>query len=188
MILFPVLALGGHLFTAAFAQAPSQVPALNYEPICRDSASAELGIKDDTAICMRDEAEARAQLAQKWSAFAAAGRSSCLRLSSTNRTGSYVELLTCLEMDRDARALTKGADLGIAVAEPPARRDLDPPSTGEVRQRRAPEPVALAAPEAKPPSGAGLPSTPTPGFLWIFCPPGLADRLPNCPQPGALPR
>ncbi|HLH96194.1 MAG TPA: hypothetical protein VKW08_13855 [Xanthobacteraceae bacterium] len=181
MILFPLLALGGHLLSAAVAQVTSAVPELNYEPICQDSASIDLGLKDDRAICMQDEAQARAELTRKWSTFGAAGRSSCLRLSSTNRTGSYVELLTCLEMDRDARALTKGADLGIGAAAPPPTREVDPVRTGQVA-RRAP-PVALAAPEAKPSSPAA-PTSPTPGFLSIFCPPGLSSVLPNCRPSG----
>jgi len=180
MILFPAVWLGGHLVAAAMAQ----VPVLNYEPICRDSGSEDLGLKDDRAICMQDEAAARAELTQKWHEFDATGQATCLRLSSTNRTGSYVEMLTCLEMDRDARKMRKSADLGIGAPEraPPREQTADPVRTGQVtRPAPPPAPPVALTPEAKP-------AIPGPGILWVFCPPGISTVLPNCPHPGALPR
>jgi hypothetical protein len=185
MTLFSVLALAGHFFTPAMAQ----MPEFNYDQICRDSAVESLGVKDDRTVCMQDEATARAELARKWSEFDPAGRATCARISTSNHSGSYVEMLTCLELDRDARKLHKGGEAGIGgvAVEPPreSAHATEPSRTAQVpRSPEATPPVALAAPEAKP---AG-PSIPGPGFLWILCPPGLSDRLPNCPQPGALPR
>jgi hypothetical protein len=182
MILFPALWLGGHFLTAAVAQTPSQLPQLDYETNCRDSASQDLGVKDDHAICMQDEAAARAELTQKWRGFDAAGRATCTRLSTTNRTGSYVEMLTCLEMDRDARALRRSADLDIIAPERLPERESagEPVRTGQVARPAAPRapPVALT-PDAKP-ARPNLPG-------WVFCPPGISALLPNCPHASALP-
>jgi hypothetical protein len=178
MILFSVFAISGHFLTAAMAQ----VPVINYEPTCRDSGTAGLGLKDDRAICMQDEAAARAEVAHKWSEFSASGRATCTRLSTSNGVGSYVELLTCLEMDRDARKLDKGADAGIGAMELPGERGraAEPPlRTGQVQRR--PAPVELAAPEAKPAANTAAPGILS-RFLGIFCPPGKA--LPNCPAAG----
>jgi hypothetical protein len=60
--------------------------------------------------CMKDEQRAQEQLAREWAEFAAADRTTCVS-SATDLTGvrSYVELLTCLELARDAGKLPKEA-------------------------------------------------------------------------------
>ena len=45
------------------------------------------------------------QLARDWSRFPPADRANCLR--STGSSGTYTDLLTCLEIKRDARQLPK---------------------------------------------------------------------------------
>jgi hypothetical protein len=53
---------------------------------------------------MRSESDWRTTLAQEWSGFPAADRSSCLSLSHTGGVGgTYSELLTCLELSRNVR-------------------------------------------------------------------------------------
>ncbi len=147
MIFFSVLAIAGHLLTPARAQ----MPTLNYDLICRDSAVENLGVKDDRGICMQDEANARAELARRWSEFDPSGRATCARLSSSNRSGSYVEMLTCLEMDRDARKLHKNGDLGIGgvIGEPPreSAHAIDPSRTesGAYRAGAVPYPAGHSA-------------------------------------------
>ena len=101
MILFPAMVVGGHLMIAV----ADRVPDLNFEPICRDAASGQLGIKDNFAICMQDEKTARNQLAAHWGEFEPADRARCIRLSTSGRAASYIEALTCLELERDARRL-----------------------------------------------------------------------------------
>ena len=60
--------------------------------------------------CMKDEQRAQERLTREWAEFAAADRTTCVS-SATDLTGvrSYVELLTCLEMARDASKLPKDA-------------------------------------------------------------------------------
>ena len=49
--------------------------------------------------------EAKDQLAKEWTQFAAADKSHCLQLSTIGGDPTYTELLTCLELERDARRL-----------------------------------------------------------------------------------
>jgi hypothetical protein len=60
---------------------------------------------------MRDEQRARQQLAATWETFPHTDRTQCTALARLGGGGlqSYVELITCLEMAKAARALPKGA-------------------------------------------------------------------------------
>jgi hypothetical protein len=96
-----VLLLGASPLGAA----AQTVPTLNVAATCRDIPAETGAIKRDAATCLRAENEARATLAQGWNAFPAADRSVCTQTATMGGTASYVELLTCLELRRDARAL-----------------------------------------------------------------------------------
>ncbi len=170
MIPFPAMLVGGHLLVAVV----DRVPDLNFEPICRDGAAQSLGVKDDGAVCIKDEKAARDQLAKKWDEFDSADRTRCVRISTMERTASYVEVLTCLEMNCDARKLGQGADAAIAAPERapgPAPEDAAPP-VRSVRAARQPAPLPLAPPEP-------MPASP-PGFPQILCLPGLQALVPAC--------
>jgi hypothetical protein len=170
MILFPVMMVGGHLLIAV----ADKVPDLNFEPICREAAGENLGLKDDSAICIGDERAARDALAKRWSEFESADRARCIRLSTTNRTASYVEVLTCLEMDRDAKGLRQRADAGIVAPEPALPHAREEAGLPDVRLALQP----VSAPPPPPP----LPLEPRPasGLLQILCLPGLSAILPAC--------
>jgi hypothetical protein len=182
MILFPAMLVGGHSLVAV----ADRVPDLNFEPICRDGEAQKLGVKDDSATCVRDEKAARDQLAQKWDQFDSAERTRCVRMSTAERTASYVEVLTCLEMNRDARKLRQGEDAGIAaIAAPepapgPARENPGPgparespgPAVRNARLARPAEPLPLAPPEPQPAT--------SPGFPQVLCLPGLQNLIPAC--------
>lgn len=47
---------------------------------------------------MKDENDAKGQLAQSWSRFSASQKQACVGESAVGGDQSYVELLTCLEM------------------------------------------------------------------------------------------
>jgi len=55
--------------------------------------------------CMKDEQDARTRIASQWETFLASDRASCTQNETTGGSPSDVELLTCLQMARDARAL-----------------------------------------------------------------------------------
>jgi len=91
-----------------------QVPKLDVTPSCRATADGILGVKQDIATCIQSENAARDQLVQQWNAFPAPDRASCTRLTTLGGTGgTYTELITCLEMKRDAAKLPKeGGTIG----------------------------------------------------------------------------
>ncbi len=99
-----VTALFGLLSDAALAD---NVPKLGYKKSCRADVSAYPGGGGNKA-CLRDEQQARKTLVVQWKRFSPESKSRCTSMG-TDMAGSqsYVELLTCLQMSRDVRALPK---------------------------------------------------------------------------------
>jgi hypothetical protein len=62
----------------------------------------EGGPSVDVARCSRDEAAALRQLQDAWAQYAGADRKTCTTEATIGDFASYVELLSCLEMSRDA--------------------------------------------------------------------------------------
>jgi hypothetical protein len=59
---------------------------------------------DTSKNCLEEERDARAQLSKEWLQFKPADRSKCVGISRQGETeAAYTELLTCLEMARDAQ-------------------------------------------------------------------------------------
>ena len=74
------------------------VPTFDMVRECR----LEAGSMVDFDRCSRDEAIALRQLQQAWTKFADADKKTCVGESTIGGFASYVELLSCLEMARDA--------------------------------------------------------------------------------------
>ena len=72
---------------------------------CRAAASAGIAESQGYQSCMTDEHSAREELVRDWATFAAADRGRCTTESSGDGLPSYVELLVCLQMSRDASRL-----------------------------------------------------------------------------------
>lgn len=79
------------------------VPSFNVEPTCRGGLS---NPSDNARFtqCLAEEAKAKATLQANWASFPAGDRGVCATTAGMG-TPSYVELLTCLQMDADARKL-----------------------------------------------------------------------------------
>ena len=75
------------------------VPNFDIARECRFEASS----KGDLESCMTDETQARKQLQTEWAQFTPSARTQCNQEADTGGTVSYVELLTCLEMERDVK-------------------------------------------------------------------------------------
>jgi hypothetical protein len=95
MVLLSVL-LGLQLVAA---NAADQVPALDIGPGCRATVDTA-GMSEQA--CVSDEQAAHASLSKVWSQFATDDKAMCVD-QTKNYNPSYVELLTCLELMRDAR-------------------------------------------------------------------------------------
>lgn len=87
----------------------AQLPTADVQNTCRIAASAMVNLMGGTTIeqglngCLDSENTARTTIVKDWGTYSAADRSQCLQ------TGvylpSYVEWLTCLEMERDVRKM-----------------------------------------------------------------------------------
>lgn len=64
---------------------------------------AEGGTKEMEQRCAEDEIQARDQLHAEWTQFSPSARLECIGEASIGGIPSYVEFLTCLEMERDVR-------------------------------------------------------------------------------------
>jgi hypothetical protein len=105
------------------------VPVFNVKPTCEAGGiGAVSSAQSHLDACLQSESAARDQLKQSWAGFLAGDRIEC---TGTAKIGppSYVDLLTCLEMRRDARQPqqeTTGSATGSATGLP--RRQPTPAS------------------------------------------------------------
>jgi hypothetical protein len=85
------------------------VPTLNVESGCRAAAKMGDSLSLDTSLrqCLADENNARDQLEGQWMQFPEAVRERCVATTETGSNPSYVEVLTCLQMDRDAAQIER---------------------------------------------------------------------------------
>ena len=84
-----------------------KVPVFDVAVSCRAAASAGLSVSQGYQSCMNDERSAREELLRDWASFAAVDRSRCTAESSGDGLPSYVELLVCLQMSRDAARMRR---------------------------------------------------------------------------------
>jgi hypothetical protein len=98
-------------------------------------------MKDSFEECVKSEQEVRNQVKEKWSSFSAADKKHCVALATTGGESSYTELLTCLEMSRDVRALRQAA---AAPATSTAKEPVSLPPASTMRP--------AASEKASPPS------------------------------------
>jgi hypothetical protein len=84
-----------------------KVPVFDVTVSCRAAASAGLSVRESYQSCMNDERSAHEQLVHDWASFAAVDRGRCAAESSGDGLPSYVELLVCLQMSRDAARMRR---------------------------------------------------------------------------------
>jgi hypothetical protein len=100
------------------------IPNLDVRPVCRGIASQSAepsgaGLKTTFEECVKSEHSVLEQLKREWPKFSAADKQHCVALATTGGESSNTELLTCLEMSRDVRALRSPA---TGTAQPGAQR------------------------------------------------------------------
>jgi hypothetical protein len=93
------------------AQARRDVPAIDIQKTCKAAAGAMVSLmggsttEQDVNACLDSEQKARDQIVKDQATYSAADKKQCMR------TGvylpSYVEWLTCLEMERDVRKMER---------------------------------------------------------------------------------
>ena len=107
--LLPVILTASHIVLVADA-----VPKFDVEQACRRASEVSLSLGRSTGDCKRDEEDAHGKLQQDWAQYSAAQRTGCVRLSSLGESPSYVELLTCLEMAKQAKELPEASKMGTS--------------------------------------------------------------------------
>jgi hypothetical protein len=110
MILFKSLAVVAQLLVPV-AGAADSVPKLNVEEVCEGIAKQggvtfhDPSIATEKKNCLDSEQAIRDELVKQWPNFVAADKRHCVNESVMGGQSSYTELLTCLEMARDVRAM-----------------------------------------------------------------------------------
>jgi len=114
------LSLGVQI-TIAHADSP---PRLDIGPSCEAAARGAISAGRDKDACLADEHSAEGVLSQNWSKYNAADKTQCVGNVRTGGPASYVELLSCLEIMRDAKAIREGDPLmrSEQPVGPPRRR------------------------------------------------------------------
>lgn len=102
-----ILSLG---LPAVMARADSP-PKFNVTPSCKAAARGAVSSGRDTEACLADEHTAEGVLSQNWSKYNAADKTQCVGNVRTGGPASYVELLSCLEIMRDSKAIRQGDPL-----------------------------------------------------------------------------
>jgi len=98
--LLPIVLTASHFILAA-----DSIPKFDLERTCRPAAAAAVLPGRDSAACQRDERDARSKLEQDWARYNSGQKSQCGGFVALDRAPSYVELLTCLEMAKQAQEL-----------------------------------------------------------------------------------
>jgi hypothetical protein len=78
-------------------------PTLEVGSSCEAAGRGSVVLGRDKKACLGDETTAQDTLKQNWSKYAATDKSECVGMVTTGGPASYVELLSCVEILRDAR-------------------------------------------------------------------------------------
>jgi hypothetical protein len=89
--------------STAIARADSP-PKLDVEPTCNATAPYAIAVGRTKEACLADEHVAESSLAENWSTYSAADKTQCIGTVNMGGPPSYVELLSCIEVLRDACA------------------------------------------------------------------------------------
>ncbi|MGD0562733.1 MAG: hypothetical protein ABSA66_06535 [Roseiarcus sp.] len=97
------------VFLLAFA---GSLPTVDMQSICRSARSAALPEDQPTAYagCLREEQDARDQLRRNWTKYSPDAHEACAEDPAFSF--SYVELLTCLEMQPGGSLSIQGLGRG----------------------------------------------------------------------------
>jgi hypothetical protein len=127
MILPKVLALGAQLLLPVV----DSVPTLNVDQVCTGIAQQGGVTFHDSAVgqekkdCLDSEHAIREELVKQWSSFNGSDKTHCTNEATMGGESSYTELLTCLEMARDVRAMRANEPkdaMGAPPGPPPKRK------------------------------------------------------------------
>ncbi len=97
----PLALLGSQLVLVASVD---HIPHLNYAPTCRNQTDPSA---ENIKQCMVNETVARDMMTQDWSQFTHRDKANCAWETSLDKSPSYINLYTCLEMEARNRKAPK---------------------------------------------------------------------------------
>jgi hypothetical protein len=109
-------------------------PALQVGPSCDAAARYGIVLGRNKEACLADETTAQDTLKQNWPKYVASDKSDCVGMVKTGGPASYVELLSCVEILRDARNIRDADPLESDNESVSSRRSRD--NGRPVRARR----------------------------------------------------
>ena len=86
-------------------------PKLNVGPSCDAAARGAVSLGRNAEACMRDERDAQDQLTNNWSQYSRAHKTQCVGMTNRGGPPSYVELISCLDIMKDAAPIHKADPL-----------------------------------------------------------------------------
>jgi hypothetical protein len=116
-------------------------PVLQVGPSCEAAGRGAVVLGRNKESCLADETAAQTTLKQNWTKYAAGDKTLCIGMESTGGPASYVELLSCLEINRDAREIQNADPLEGDLSKSPSTTGSGSTtsgsaSTGSARHRR----------------------------------------------------
>jgi hypothetical protein len=87
-------------------------PTLQVGPSCEAAGRGGVVLGRNKEACLADETDAQNTLKQSWSKYPATDKTICSGMTTSGGPASYVELVSCLEILRDAKS--------IEATDPPA--------------------------------------------------------------------
>jgi hypothetical protein len=114
----------------ATGRAAGGPPVLQVGPSCEAAGRGAVVLGRNKEACLADENAALDTLKQNWSKYAATDKTLCLGMEATGGPASYVELLSCLEVNRDARNIQNAdpleGDLNSSASTMTGSASVDP--------------------------------------------------------------
>ena len=144
------------IMPAILSARSDDIPTLDVRPVCRGIASQselEAGLQQTSfEQCVQSEQAVREQLKKEWSTFSTADKSHCVSLAKTGGESSYTELLTCMEMARDVRALRSAEATSSRAATTQTPSSPPTPAVQPAPSTRTPTPAPAPADSSRLPS------------------------------------
>jgi hypothetical protein len=122
--LVAAVVVGGVVAIGSVSAAPVRggLPKLQVGPSCDAAGRGSVILGRNKEACLADETTAQDTLKQNWSKYLAADKTDCVTLENSGGPASYVELLSCLEIMRDARSIQNADPLDSDLAPVNTRR------------------------------------------------------------------
>src|SRR6516162_2106388 len=110
-------------------------PVLKVESSCEAAGRGAVVLGRNKEACLADETTAQDTLKQNWSKYAASDKNECVGMVKTGGPPSYVELLSCVEILRDARNIRNADPLESDNESFSIRRSRNNGRQARVRRR-----------------------------------------------------